>query len=91
MSWDSLRAKSVSNLGKPSELVNKRYLRADPEEDPYLREVRPSSKLVIVPKPLEGQEAKGSRVRQIEKKIKELESQEQAKNNKILRRIEKKI
>lgn len=37
VSWDSLRAKSVNNLGKPSELVQKKYLKIDPEEDPYLQ------------------------------------------------------
>lgn len=44
VSWDSLRAKSVNNLGQPAELVQKKYLKADPEEDPYLNEVRPKSK-----------------------------------------------
>lgn len=44
VSWDSLRAKSVNNLGKPSDLVQKKYLKIDPEEDPYLQEVRPASK-----------------------------------------------
>ena len=33
VSWDSLRAKSVSNLGKPSDLVNKRYLNASHRQD----------------------------------------------------------
>ena len=44
VSWDSLRAKSVNNLGKSEELVEKKYLKADPEDDPYLKEVRPSTK-----------------------------------------------
>lgn len=44
VSWDSLRAKTVTNVGKPSDLVSKRYIRADPEEDPYLKEVRPASR-----------------------------------------------
>ena len=44
VSWDSLRAKSVNNLGQPAELVQKKYLKADPEEDPYLNEIRPKSK-----------------------------------------------
>jgi hypothetical protein len=30
VSWDSLRAKSVNNLGKPAELVQKKYLKIDP-------------------------------------------------------------
>jgi hypothetical protein len=45
VSWDSLRAKSVNNLGKPADLVQRKYLKADPEEDPYLQEMRPSSRL----------------------------------------------
>jgi len=44
VSWDSLRAKSVNNLGQPAEIVHKKYLKADPEEDPYLNEIRPKSK-----------------------------------------------
>lgn len=36
VSWDTLRAKSVTNLGKPADIVQKKYLRPDPEEDPYL-------------------------------------------------------
>ncbi len=47
VSWDSLRAKSVNNLGQPAELVQKKYLKADPEEDPYLNEIRPKSKREI--------------------------------------------
>ena len=36
VSWDSLRAKSVNNLGKSEELVEKKYLKSSPEDDPYL-------------------------------------------------------
>ena len=46
VSWDSLRAKSVNNLGKSEELVEKKYLKAmDPEDDTYLQEIRPSTKV----------------------------------------------
>lgn len=44
MSWESLRSKSVTNLGKPSEKVQKRYLKVDPEDDPYLNEMRADSR-----------------------------------------------
>ena len=29
------------------ELVEKRFLRADPEDDPYLNEVRPATKKIV--------------------------------------------
>lgn len=44
VSWDSLRAKSVNNLGKPSQLIQRKYLKMDPEDDPYLYQVRPASR-----------------------------------------------
>ena len=54
VSWDSLRAKSVSNLGKPAEIIQRKYLKLDPEDDPYLSEARPTSK--PSPKPNRGVE-----------------------------------
>jgi hypothetical protein len=76
VSWDSLRAKSVNNLGKPAEIIQKKYLKVDPEDDPYLVEVRPVSK--GSPRERNPPPPKGSKFLHggnIEQKIKQIEEQ----------------
>lgn len=39
VSWESLRSKSVANIQKSSaDIVKKKYLKDDPDDDEYLRE-----------------------------------------------------
>lgn len=92
VSWDSLRAKSVSNLGKSEEILQKKYIRSDPEMDPYLEEVRPTTK--TSPRRKDPRESKIRKMIEgagLDQKIKQIEQNEQAKNKKILERIEKKL
>ena len=71
-------------------MVERKYLRIDPEKDPFLEYMRPSSR--EGPKDhIKSKIRQLSKGNQINKKIKQIEKSEQAKNQKILERIERKL